>query len=133
MVANASPSSNGSNGRRENGTFAPGYKGGPGNPYAARVGQLRSMLIQAVGDNDFKDIIAALLKQAKDGDLPAIREVLDRLLGKPKTTIEVQKDGEEEEQLDTYIASQLAELLPRGKASDSPPANGHQGNGNGKH
>ena len=52
-------------GRGSNGRFAKGWRGGPGNPFAAKVARLRK----------------ALLAQAKTGDVAAVRELLSRCLG----------------------------------------------------
>ena len=77
------PSTNGDNGSRDSqGRFVAGNAGGPGNPYARRVARLRSLLLEAVGEEDLLELIQALIGQAKSGDLAAIREVLDRCLGK---------------------------------------------------
>ena len=78
------PSANGSNGRDDRGRFASGNPGGPGNPLAAQVGRLRAALLEAVTPEDIAAIIARLIEQAKGGDVRAIREVLDRTLGKPQ-------------------------------------------------
>lgn len=81
------PSANGENGRAGSrdagGRFAKGNPGGPGNPYARRVARLRSLMLEAVSDDDLKAIVAALVQQAKAGDLAAAREVLNRCTGKP--------------------------------------------------
>ncbi len=74
------PSPNGRNGR---GRFAPGNPGGPGNPHAAKVGRLRSALLDTVSEQDIADVAAHLVALAKSGDLPAIRELLLRVLGRP--------------------------------------------------
>src|SRR5205085_4146516 len=44
----AAPSPNGGNGHDSQGRFAKGNKGGPGNPFARRVGRLRSLLVNLV-------------------------------------------------------------------------------------
>ncbi len=80
---NDSPSTNGANGRGAGGRFAPGNKGGPGNPHARRVARLRSTLYKSVKAADLREVIAALLAQAKAGDVPSIKELLQRLLGPP--------------------------------------------------
>lgn len=86
---NPSPSPNGSNGaataitRDSNGRFVKGNAGGPGNPHARRVGELRSHLMQALSDDDWRIAITALVAKAKQGDLAAIKELLDRTLGRP--------------------------------------------------
>ena len=81
------PSPNGTNGRAGNGRFGKGNPGGPGNPFARRVGALRAAMLDAVTDDDLRDIIATLVSQAKGGDLAAIRELLDRLIGKPTAAV----------------------------------------------
>jgi hypothetical protein len=60
-----------------------GNRGGPGNPHARRVGELRSALLEAVTPADLKAVVRALIKKAKGGDVPAAREVIERTLGKP--------------------------------------------------
>ena len=69
-------------GRRSNGQFAPGHKFAKGNPLNRRAQLLRSELLRAVTRQDVKDILAALIAQAKTGDVAAAREVLDRTCGK---------------------------------------------------
>ena len=69
--------------RSPDGKFLPGTQGGPGNPYAKRVGQLRRALLDAVTPEDIQQIILALVDAAKDGDLAAAREVILRTIGKP--------------------------------------------------
>ena len=69
--------------RGPNGRFAPGNAGGPGNPYAARVGELRSALIDAVKPGDLKAIAKALVEAAKGGDVAAAKVVFERVLGRP--------------------------------------------------
>jgi hypothetical protein len=76
-----SPSTNGSNGRGSGGRFAKGNAGGPGNPHARKVAQLRSALLQAVSGRDLKAIVKKLLEQAKGGDVQAAKLVIERCLG----------------------------------------------------
>src|SRR5438105_3708854 len=76
------PSPNGADGHNADGTFAKGNRGGPGNPYARKVARLRNLLLEAVSEEDLRQIVRALVEQAKAGDLTAVREVLNRLLGK---------------------------------------------------
>jgi ATP-dependent exoDNAse (exonuclease V) beta subunit len=44
---------------------------------------LRVLLLESVTEDDFREIVRALVKRAKDGQLAAIHELLTRLLGKP--------------------------------------------------
>ena len=86
---NEAPSTNGSNGspgRDWHGRFAKGWKGGPGNPHARQVARLRSIILEETSEEDLRIIWRNTLKMAKCYGfpyLPFVREVLDRLLGKP--------------------------------------------------
>ncbi len=74
--------------RDTRGRFRSGHQlGGPGNPFAQRVAQLRSMILEAVTEDDLRAVILALIKRAKDGDISAIRELLDRLVGKAPSPV----------------------------------------------
>jgi hypothetical protein len=70
------------NGRTARGRFAQGNPGGPGNPYAKRVADLRAALLESVTEQDIRTVARALVMRAKAGEIPAIRELLDRLMGK---------------------------------------------------
>jgi len=98
------PSSNGANGLREgNGRFATGNPGGPGNPFARRVAALRSAMLTAVTENDVQEIVAALVQQAKAGDVVAAREILNRLIGKPSDTVDPDRVELDEMQLESDL------------------------------
>ena len=77
------PTRNGDNGRDEHGRFTQGNPGGPGNPLAQRVGKLRTALLNAVTEDDMREIIEALVEKAKAGNIAAARVLFDRTLGKP--------------------------------------------------
>jgi hypothetical protein len=77
------PSPNGRNGRGPGGRFGKGNPGGPGNPYAAKVGRWRATLADSVSEEDMRSVARALVKAAKAGEPWAVRELLDRTLGKP--------------------------------------------------
>ena len=69
--------------RDEFGRFGPGNRFSRGNPHAKRVAQLRSALLETVTVEDMRAVAAKLIEMARGGDLPAIRELLERTLGKP--------------------------------------------------
>ena len=79
-----SPSPKGANGARDlaTGRFLPGHGGGPGNPYARRTAEIRSVMMSAVSDDDLHAIVRTLVKLGKAGDVMAAREIFDRMLGK---------------------------------------------------
>jgi len=74
---------NGANGRDANGRFAKGNPGGPGPAFPRRVAELRAAILDAVTPADVVDVIRALVKAAKGGDVAAAKVFLDRLLGTP--------------------------------------------------
>ena len=80
------PSTNGSNGdgRDAQGRFAAGNTGGPGNPYARETARLRRLIREAVSDEDLREIVRGMVQAAKGGDLAAAKELLNRLVGKPR-------------------------------------------------
>lgn len=72
-------------GRDRCGRFAANNKAAAGrkHPHAARVASLRKSMLQAVKLSDIKAIMHKLIEMAKQGDIPAAREVLTRTLGDP--------------------------------------------------
>jgi hypothetical protein len=83
MVA---PSTNGK--RKTNGQFGTGNTFGKGNPHAAKVAQLRSALIEHITPEDLKEIVTALLTQAKAGDIASCKLLLPYLVGPAPTVCE---------------------------------------------
>lgn len=78
------PIANGNNGRSPNGRFTSGNQGGPGNPYARRVADLRKKFLSCVTDDDLSDVVQSLVLRAKDGDLGATKLLLQYTLGRPR-------------------------------------------------
>lgn len=78
-----SPNGDNGNGRDSRGRFTTGNSGGPGNPYAQQVGRLRTAMMEAVTEQDLREVVEKLVRLAKYGDVPSIRLLLDRLLGRP--------------------------------------------------
>ncbi len=81
------PSPAASNGRDSQGRFTPNNTFGKGNPHAKRVQEVRSALMSAVTDEDVKAIVAKMVERAKNGDVAAAKEVLDRLVGRPASPV----------------------------------------------
>jgi len=96
------PSANGAVGRDVAGRFQAGNPGGPGNPYAKQVGRLRSAMLDAVSEEDMRAVVAKLVELAKDGSVPAAKEVLERTLGRPTEADLIDRL----EQLETLLVSQ---------------------------
>jgi hypothetical protein len=70
-------------GREPNGHFAKGNPGGPGNPYARQVAQMRVRALDRVSGDDVEAILGKMVELAKAGDVPAARLVLQHTLGRP--------------------------------------------------
>ena len=70
--------------------FQKGNPGGPGNPHAAQVARLRAMLLDSATDERMRATIDKLWSMAADGDMVAIKEIFDRLFGKPKQAVELE-------------------------------------------
>ncbi len=86
------PSPNGGNGREDavaaggrdkRGRFGPGNPGGPGNPFAAAAGRWRAAVVASVSEEDIAAVVRAMVNAAKRGESWAVRELMDRTLGKP--------------------------------------------------
>lgn len=69
--------------RDSQGRFLPGCRPGPGNPFSRQANTLRAELYKAVTVDDFKAIAAKLVELARAGEKWAIKELLDRLIGRP--------------------------------------------------
>ena len=99
------------------GRFTKGNPGGPGNPYAKRVAELRSRLLGAITDEQWDTIARQLIEDAQHVDpeirLVARRELLDRAAGRAVQPVAVSNDdqqsladvpeGELEKRLETVL------------------------------
>ena len=82
MIQHPSPTD--PDGRDGKGRFAAGNKLAKGNPHAKRVAALRSALLNAVTEEDMRQIVGKLIELAKGGDVHAIKELFNRTLGRPQ-------------------------------------------------
>lgn len=86
--------------RDESGRFLPGISGNPaGKPKGIKhMSTLLGEAIRKVAEDEAEPqdvlIVKALLSKAKSGDISAIREVWDRLEGKPQQSTDITSDGE---------------------------------------
>lgn len=83
--------------RDSRGRFAKGNHLGVGNPLAGRAAKIRAFLLQELTDEDVKKIADRLIRMAVGGDIVAIRELLDRTVGK-STSFEINERIEALEQ-----------------------------------
>ena len=97
---------NGNSGRDGGGRFSKGNSGGPGNPHAKRVGELRTAFLEAVTVEEMKAIVTMLLEQARAGDIHAAKEVLLRTLGRPTEA----DFAERLERIEAFLSDREAEV-----------------------
>ena len=89
-----------SNGRRPNGTFAPGHKFATGNGISRKVARFRTSMFAAAKAGDVRAIVAKLLEEAKAGEPWAVKLALEYLCGPPR-------DVDLEERLAVLEAAEL--------------------------
>lgn len=104
-------------GRTARGTFAPGNKLAKGYPHARRANRLRAELYRVVTVEEFRAIVKAMVDAAKDGDIAAAREIIERLLGKPESVDTLARIEELESMLrDALAAMNAPRALPAREA-----------------
>ena len=84
------PSTSESNGRDDQGRFLPGKPGGPGNPHAAAVGACRSVMAASMTADDLQEVFGTLVREAKAGEPWAVKELLNRCLGRPTQAVAIE-------------------------------------------
>jgi hypothetical protein len=70
-------------GRDQNGRFTHGNPGGPGNPYARQIAQLRQAALSVLTPEKMKDLIEMVYMYALQGDMVAVRFLFQWVIGKP--------------------------------------------------
>jgi len=74
--------------------FQKGNPGGTCNPYA-KLNKTWKLLVQsAVTEADLLEVMKILIEKAKKGDMKAIKELLDRLIGKAEQSMSFEFDQE---------------------------------------
>lgn len=99
-----SPSTHGPDGapadnRDTRGRFATGNKCGRGNPLAGRAAKIRAVLLRKLTTKKAAEITDVLIRLARSCDLAAIRELLDRTIGKPVQADVLERPEKLEERL----------------------------------
>jgi hypothetical protein len=89
MTAPINPSPNGTNGRNTRGQFTKGNPGGPGNPIHSRMAYFRATLLSTVTQEDVRAVALKLTACAKAGEPWAVKEFLDRVMGRAPQTVEL--------------------------------------------
>jgi len=117
--------------RDNKGRFLPGNPGGPGNPQAHNIAAWRKALADSISADDIADVAMQLLDAAKAGKPWAIRELLDRCMGKSRVQIDFMADdlrgcgdySEHEKKEARRIAAILVrEGVEKAHRTENPPA-----------
>jgi hypothetical protein len=108
-VFDRSTSTNGTNGDHtghdQRGRFTKGNPGGSGNPFGRQVAALRGALMSCITNEDVQEVVAALLAQAKKGNVAAARLILTYSVGKPANTVDPdQAEVDESQRLQESVA-----------------------------
>ena len=91
--------------RQANGTFAAGNQYGRGNPFARKVAAFRAALMDAVTEQDIKDIACKLRDDAKAGDKAATKLLFQYVIGKPQPAVD--PDTLDAHEMRTFAANSL--------------------------
>ena len=106
------------------GRWAKGNPGGPGNPFARKVAQLRKVIINRVTEEDLLAITEALLAKAKEGSVGAAKLLLAYGIGKPASAPDPDRlDGHELEHFKEKVQTveQVQELAKEVELALTPP------------
>lgn len=79
-------------GRDSAGRFVAGNRGGPGNPHGGQVAALRAAMLEAVTPDDLAAVIRLVVQRAREGEPWAVKELLDRTLGRAAVSVTVEAD-----------------------------------------
>ena len=67
-------------------------------------------MLDAVTEDDLRDIVRALVERAKDGDIVAAREILTRVIGKPAEAVDPDRVEIHELRIDREAVDAESEL-----------------------
>ena len=99
--------------RPATGRFTIGNKGGPGNPFARQVAEIRKLLLNTVPGERLAKILLAMVEKAEAGDVAAAKLVLLYTAGKPAEAVEPDRIELEDHRLRTESLVPLAGWAPR--------------------
>lgn len=118
-MAKKEPSSNGKHGRNTKGQFTKGHIYSKGNLGSTNqpARELKKALLEAVNEGDIKAIGTKLIEKAIAGEIPAIKELFDRLWGRAPQAIAHEHDITDDLAKLLLIISGRDDLIP--EADDS--------------
>jgi len=112
MISAKDPAAAADSNHDARGRFTRGNRGGPGNPFAHRVADLRAAFLDALTPEDMRAVALALLLKARSGDLTAAKLLLQYSLGKPVANVpERRTDSTPPCEESTDLLDEIASLL----------------------
>src|SRR5438552_165580 len=115
--------------RDRGGRFAPGNRGGPGNPFAREMAAFRAMIFHVVQPQDVEKAVRKLVELACEGHFPAIKLLLLYTLGKPTAPLEYDQgpaDGLPPACDEATASPSTNADARRERGGDSPSTNGER-------
>ena len=116
------PSSNGpaqaANDRDDLGRFAKGNPGGPGNPFARLVAELRQAAVEAVPKEKLRAIFVKMSDLAVEGNVQAAKFVAAYLIGKPQPARDPDRADLEEWRKFKEEAPMMREVMQHGRTPE---------------
>lgn len=101
--------------RLSNGKFAKGNKGGPGNPYMAKIDDYKKAMYASVSKKDIKNIIDSMIALAISGNVKAADFIFSYLGLKPKEQIQLNTTLEQTETNPETLRQAFLEKFNRNK------------------
>ena len=108
-----SPAAEPKSDRAPQGRFALGNKGGPGNPFARQVAEIRKLLLNTVPGERLAKIVLAMVEKAEAGDVAAAKLILQYTVGKPAEAVEPDRVEIDEHRLRTESTLSFEDWGPR--------------------
>lgn len=99
------------NGRTATGKFAVGNKFAKGNPFSKKRAEFRSFVQNRITTDDLSSVLDSLISQANNGDLNAIKLLLEYSIGKPDADLKENEINLKERQYNMWFESQFWQLV----------------------
>jgi hypothetical protein len=100
-------------GRDPRGWFSKGNRIAAGNPTNVRIRDLRRTLLECATEPDIRDLYASLMGSARGGDTAAARLLLEYVVGKPASGIEVSGPSGDQSPLMEVIMPVIVKVLDK--------------------
>ena len=97
--------------RDEKGRFQRGTKGGPGNPKAKRIHEIREAFLEAANPQRMKEIADKVVEEATNGNLDAAELLFDRVFGRGKGLVDMFPQTPEPQETPEQVVKRLLRTI----------------------